>query len=233
MKKIQLLMISMFKKMGFVRIGLCSVCCLLPMIAASIGMASVSALSFYLEKTGFILVLLGGAAFLYDLNSSKRKPVNCGDNCGCKADNSTENESMKISIILTAMALLIAPYAQAQQKAEPTPSSKTQKTLMMENQKDTVMGCKLTTPELQERKATVIKNLKDNFTKKIELENGYSYVFNGKDETLDMLTEFIKSERMCCDFFNFNIAVVNKGTITFSITGNKGAKEFIATELGL
>lgn len=94
----------------------------------------------------------------------------------------------------------------------------------MENQKDGAVSCKLTTPELQQRKATAIKQ-------KIELENGYSYVFDGSDKTLDMLSDFIKTERECCDFFSFNIAVSNIGSITLSITGNKGAKEFITSEL--
>ena len=101
----------------------------------------------------------------------------------------------------------------------------------MDSLKDSTMSCKLTTPELQERKATVIKQLKDKFKQKIELENGYSYVFDGSDQTLDMLNDFIKTERQCCDFFSFNIAVSNMGSITLSITGNKGAKEFITSEL--
>jgi len=101
----------------------------------------------------------------------------------------------------------------------------------MEDHKDSAMSCKLTSPELQERKATAIKQFKDRFVKRIELENGYSYVFDGSDETLDMLNDFIKTERQCCDFFSFNIAVSNLGSITLSITGNKGAKEFITSEL--
>lgn len=142
---------------------------------------------------------------------------------------------MKIRIILPVVAVIIALQMDviAQQKVNPEPFSTKQKISGMNHQNDTAMSCKLTTPELQQRKATAIKQLKDSFTKKIELENGYSYVFNGKDESLDMLNEFIKSERQCCDFFNFNIAVANNGTITFSITGNKGAKEFIASELEL
>ena len=61
--------------------------------------------------------------------------------------------------------------------------------------------CKLTTPELQKRKATVIADLKALVLERNELEDGYSYKFEGKDEILDKLNEFIKTERTCCDFF--------------------------------
>ena len=67
------------------------------------------------------------------------------------------------------------------------------------------LTCKLTTPELQKRKATVIADLKELVLEKKELENGYSYKFEGKDEILDKLNEFIKTERMCCDFFTFQL----------------------------
>ena len=103
----------------------------------------------------------------------------------------------------------------------------------MTTRQETKLSCKLTNPVLQHRKTTAIKLLKDNITKKTELENGYGYEFIGTDETLDMLIEFIKSERQCCDFFNFNIAVNNNYSIILSITGNKGVKEFIASELEL
>jgi hypothetical protein len=47
-----------------------------------------------------------------------------------------------------------------------------------------------------------------------------------------MLTEFIKSERQCCDFFDFAIRI-KAGFAWLDITGPKGAKEFITTEMEL
>lgn len=95
------------------------------------------------------------------------------------------------------------------------------------------LSCKLTTPEIQERKQTVIKQLKSQVKEKKELGNGYSYRFNGDDATLDLLTGFIKTERLCCDFFNFKLDINNQGFIWLDITGPEGAKEFIMTELEL
>lgn len=71
----------------------------------------------------------------------------------------------------------------------------------------TNFACQLTTPELQKRKATIIQVLKTKFIDKTELESGYSYTFNASEEVLDLIFNFIKSERLCCPFFSFQIAV--------------------------
>ena len=98
---------------------------------------------------------------------------------------------------------------------------------------DTQLTCKLTTPELQDRKRTVLAQLKKMIEAKTELENGFKYKFKDSDEMLDLLIDFIKTERQCCDFFNFDIAINNDESIGLSITGPKGAKDFIASELEL
>ena len=96
------------------------------------------------------------------------------------------------------------------------------------------LTCKLTTPELQKRKATVLTSLQKQILETKELENGYAFKFNGSDKTIDELTEFAKSERQCCDFFSFNISITGDTTsVWFEITGSKEAKEFIKTEMEL
>jgi hypothetical protein len=92
--------------------------------------------------------------------------------------------------------------------------------------------CKLTTSELQKRKATVIAELKALVLERTELNNGFSYKFEGKDEVLDKLNDFIKTERMCCDFFTFQVTVEEQ-TALLSITGPNGAKEFLKEEVDL
>jgi hypothetical protein len=92
--------------------------------------------------------------------------------------------------------------------------------------------CKLTTPELQKRKATVIAELKVLVVSRKELVDGYSFEFNGTDETLDKLNIFIKTERMCCDFFTFQLTVETDKAV-LNITGGEGAKEFLKEEIDL
>lgn len=97
-----------------------------------------------------------------------------------------------------------------------------------------VLTCKLTTPELQQRKATVLASMRKQIIEKKELENGYAFKFNGSDKMIDELTDFAKTERHCCDFFTFNLSISgDTSSLWFEITGPKEAKEFIATELEL
>lgn len=91
--------------------------------------------------------------------------------------------------------------------------------------------CKLITPELQQRKATVIAELKALVLNRKELSNGFSYEFLGTDEILDKLNAFIKTERLCCDFFTFQLTV-EENTALLSLTGPEGAKEFLKEEIG-
>jgi hypothetical protein len=100
-----------------------------------------------------------------------------------------------------------------------------------EDSKD--LSCKLTTPELQKRKTEVIAVLKKKVQEKKELSNGYSFRFDGSDETFGQLTDFVKSERRCCDFFHFSLQVKDTSSIWLDITGPEGSKEFITTEMEL
>jgi hypothetical protein len=92
--------------------------------------------------------------------------------------------------------------------------------------------CKLTSSELQKRKATVIAELKAAVLSRKELTNGYGYEFAGTDEILDKLNTFIKTERMCCEFFTFQLTVEENKTL-LTITGPEGTKEFIKEEVDL
>nr|WP_321232769.1 hypothetical protein [uncultured Psychroserpens sp.] len=96
------------------------------------------------------------------------------------------------------------------------------------------LSCKLTTPELQRRKETLLKKLREQILIKKELENGYAYKFEGTDSILDQLSEFIKTERACCDFFIFGLSISgDKSEIWLELTGPKGSKDFIDTEFGI
>jgi hypothetical protein len=94
------------------------------------------------------------------------------------------------------------------------------------------LTCKLTTPELQQRKRTVIGELKALVKEKIETESGFRYRFDGSDATLDLLNSFIKTERLCCDFFVFTLTASNDAQSTWlELSGPEGTKEFIVHEI--
>src|SRR5262245_27770067 len=102
------------------------------------------------------------------------------------------------------------------------------------NNKTRELTCNLTTPELRERKVTIMANLRKQILLTRELKNGFAYRFPGTDSIVDELAAFVKTERACCEFFNFDLSISgNKSEAWLKITGPKGAKDFIKTELEL
>lgn len=100
--------------------------------------------------------------------------------------------------------------------------------------KQAPLTCKLTSKELQERKVTILASLKKQIIQKQPLSNGYAYKFSGSDAMIDELSDFIKTERQCCDFFDFSVQTKGDGSVTWlHITGPPGAQQFITSELGL
>lgn len=94
------------------------------------------------------------------------------------------------------------------------------------------LTCKLTTAELRQRKRTVIAELKGLVKEKIETDSGYRYRFDGSDAILDLLNSFIKTERLCCDFFVFTLTAFNDAQSTWlELSGPEGTKEFIVHEI--
>lgn len=51
-------------------------------------------------------------------------------------------------------------------------------------------------------------------------------MFPGTDNMLDELTEFIKTEMKCCDFFTFNLSISrDQSEIWLELAGADGAKK--------
>lgn len=100
--------------------------------------------------------------------------------------------------------------------------------------KDKTLSCKLSSPELQKRKETVLASLKKQVLGKKELEDGFAFRFNGSDKMIDELIEFIKTERECCGFFTFNLSISgDKNEAWLEMRSKDGGKDFITNEMGL
>ena len=79
----------------------------------------------------------------------------------------------------------------------------------------------------------MIALLQKQVLEKKELADGYSFQFMGSDLIIDQLTEFVKTERQCCEFFTFAIHVSDeKSIIWMDLTGPPGTEDFIENELG-
>ncbi len=128
---------------------------------------------------------------------------------------------MKILFLLSSLLFLTTFDLKAQEKIT--------KKFTMEEIK---LSCKLTTPELQQRKKTVIAELKTLVLEKTEIDSGYKYKFNGSDKMLDLLNSFIKTERLCCDFFVFRLTASSDNHFAYlELTGPDGIKDFIKEEI--
>ena len=97
--------------------------------------------------------------------------------------------------------------------------------------KSKALVCKLTSPELQKRRATVIRELSDLLVKREPQSNGLRFTFSSKDEILDKLIDFVKSERSCCDFLSFRLSV-SGDVASLELTGPEGTREFLEHEIG-
>lgn len=130
---------------------------------------------------------------------------------------------MKTSCVAFVMIVGAFTTVHAQQ-------NKTKPTNLMERAQ---LTCKLTTPELQQRKRTVIAELKGLVKERNETTNSVRYKFESSDKNIDLVLSFMKTERLCCDFFEFQLEL-NSGSdfMWLELSGPDGVKDFIREEIG-
>lgn len=130
-------------------------------------------------------------------------------------------------MIKLTLVLAIGIYAFSNTFAQQNPST------MKDLSERAKLSCKLTTPELQERKRTVIADLKSLLKERKEETNSVLYKFESTDKNIDLVSSFIKTERLCCDFFEFDLSVESGSEFMWlKLSGPEGVKDFIAEEIG-
>src|SRR5690349_7412689 len=85
----------LFKKLGLMGIGLCVLCCSLPIIGTAIGMGALASLAVYFEKIAIAVLIASGGLFTLWYFSKKKASstcttscdINTGGACNCKADS--------------------------------------------------------------------------------------------------------------------------------------------------
>jgi hypothetical protein len=85
--------------------------------------------------------------------------------------------------------------------------------------------------------------LRSSIVERAELENGYVYVLDlgrlpvdsaGAPFCVVEVAEWVDLESRCCPFLSFGIELEPKGkTVRLRLTGGKGVKAFLGSELGL
>lgn len=95
------------------------------------------------------------------------------------------------------------------------------------------VACGLTEPELAERRAGVLADVRRSARETGWLADGVRLRFTATPESLAMLTTFVDLERRCCAFLRFQLTVEpGGGPVWLELTGPPGAREFLLAELG-
>jgi hypothetical protein len=86
-------------------------------------------------------------------------------------------------------------------------------------------------PETITRKDAIGASLAKKELGRSALPNGYEFRFPGDGQTISDVAEWIVTERLCCPFFDFDLALSREGgTLALRLTGRPGTKAFIEAD---
>jgi hypothetical protein len=94
------------------------------------------------------------------------------------------------------------------------------------------LACKLTPPELAQRRVELEAEVFHAILEKRELGDGYGFRFPAGDVWIGKLNQFIVLERECCSFFRFELVVEPEhGPVWLNLRGGPEVKQFIEAAL--
>jgi len=97
---------------------------------------------------------------------------------------------------------------------------------------DLPVACSLTEPELAQRRAGVLADVRRSAQEARWLADGVGLRFTATPESLAMLATFVDLERRCCAFLRFQLTVEpGGGPVWLTLTGPPGTREFLQAEL--
>lgn len=88
---------KMAKSMGLLGLGLCALCCALPIIGIVGGAGILASIALYAEKIALVLLIISASFFAAWLYRKKQAPPSCSIDCACKTevDNSKQIVDLK------------------------------------------------------------------------------------------------------------------------------------------
>ena len=100
--------------------------------------------------------------------------------------------------------------------------------------KDLPIACTLTDAEFQQRRAGVLRRIREQVQSLKPLDAGYAFEFAADEAVLEDVFRLIQLERQCCAFLQFELTLEpGNGPVWLSLTGPDGTKAFLETALGL
>lgn len=92
--------------------------------------------------------------------------------------------------------------------------------------------CTLPQTELEKRLQGDLKTLFDQALATEALQNGRAFQFPGSPEMMAELFQFVRVERQCCAFFQFELVFEPQlGPIWLKLTGGEGVRSFIDSQM--
>jgi hypothetical protein len=86
----------------------------------------------------------------------------------------------------------------------------------------------------RERYKELIQKLNENLQTTKELNDGYAFRYKAESQLIQDVAEFIVYERLCCPFFDFELAVEqDSNRLWLRLRGQEGIKEFIRYEFNI
>ena len=90
--------------------------------------------------------------------------------------------------------------------------------------------CSLDEKELEERKNTVLKTIREKATQTERTEEGYVFTLPRTEEHLQLLTSVVLLESECCPSFSFHLSAgAGSGDVAFTISAPTDAQGFLDT----
>ena len=101
---------------------------------------------------------------------------------------------------------------------------------------DTPFVCNMNalSAEQTERYRELTKKLDEHRLSVKELADGYGFRFKAETRLIQDAAEFIAYERLCCPFFDFELAIEqDTDRLWLRLRGQDGVKDFIRAEFGI
>jgi hypothetical protein len=106
--------------------------------------------------------------------------------------------------------------------------------ISLKHEEEPAVVCSLTEPELRERRAGLLRDLRERVEEIRELESGFAFGLPGDDDSLALAMEVIRLERHCCAFLRFRLDVrPDSAPFWLEITGPEGTREMIRATFDL
>lgn len=128
-------------------------------------------------------------------------------------------------------------HGQGKNNQNESRSQRTDKPIMQEQgSKESPFACNVSALDASQRERWqgLLEKLAKLKQEVNELPDGYAFRFAAESRTIQELAEFIGYERLCCPFFDFELAIGREGgPVWLRLKGRKGVKAFIRSEFGL